>query len=90
MYSLLQRLYTCCISSLNRLKVLVATCRSNDPRLILGLPYHLQEYAKVHDRLACFLTYADNNAVGYFTKQGFSTKITLPSDRVNSSFALFL
>jgi histone acetyltransferase len=30
-----------------------------------------------------FLTYADNNAVGYFAKQGFTKEITLEKDRVS-------
>jgi histone acetyltransferase len=27
-----------------------------------------------------FLTYADNNAIGYFKKQGFSTKVKMDSE----------
>ena len=42
----------------------------------------LQEFAKTRDRLAAFLTYADNAAVGYFKKQGFTAAITLPRERV--------
>jgi histone acetyltransferase len=30
---------------------------------------HLKQYARDVDNLTHFLTYADNNAVGYFTKQ---------------------
>jgi GNAT superfamily N-acetyltransferase len=30
---------------------------------------HLKQYAREADGLTHFLTYADNNAVGYFTKQ---------------------
>lgn len=30
---------------------------------------HLKQYARDVDDLTHFLTYADNNAVGYFTKQ---------------------
>ena len=41
-----------------------------------------QEFAKTQDRLAAFLTYADNAAVGYFKKQGFTAAITLPRERV--------
>ena len=29
-----------------------------------------KEFARTRDRLSHFLTYADNNAVGYFAKQG--------------------
>lgn len=45
---------------------------------------HAQEYAKHKDNLEFFLTYADNNAVGYFTKQGFTKEITMPRDRVRT------
>jgi histone acetyltransferase len=31
--------------------------------------------------LSYFLTYADNNAIGYFKKQGFSTAIKMPFDK---------
>ncbi len=41
-----------------------------------------QEYAVRNDSLECFLTYADNNAVGYFAKQGFTKEITFSGDRV--------
>ena len=43
-----------------------------------------QEYARAHDRLTHFLTYADNNAVGYFAKQGFTKEITLDRERVGA------
>ena len=43
----------------------------------------LQEYAKNQDQLTHFLTYADNNAVGYFSKQGFTKEITLDKERVS-------
>ncbi|GBF97233.1 histone acetyltransferase [Raphidocelis subcapitata] len=36
--------------------------------------------ARDHDGLTHFLTYADNNAVGYFLKQGFTRGITLPRE----------
>ena len=42
----------------------------------------LQEFAKSKDSLTHFLTYADNNAVGYFSKQGFTTEVTLDRERV--------
>ena len=32
--------------------------------------------------MECFLTYADNNAVGYFAKQGFTKEITFDRERV--------
>ena len=45
----------------------------------------LQEYAKTQDQLTHFLTYADNNAVGYFAKQGFTKEITLEQEWVSHS-----
>lgn len=36
--------------------------------------------ARDHDALSHFLTYADNNAVGYFLKQGFTKGISLPRE----------
>eukprot|EP00983_Pelagomonas_calceolata_P104234 1159001-Pelagomonas_calceolata.AAC.15 len=39
------------------------------------------EYACTEDKLSHFLTYADNNAVGYFMKQGFTKEITLEKER---------
>ncbi|KAL0037456.1 hypothetical protein WJX79_008831 [Trebouxia sp. C0005] len=39
-----------------------------------------KEYAKTQDQLTHFLTYADNNAVGYFAKQGFTKEITLDKE----------
>lgn len=49
----------------------------------------VQEYAKSQDQLTHFLTYADNNAVGYFSKQGFTKEITLDKEWV-SPFPLCL
>ncbi|KAK9908401.1 hypothetical protein WJX75_007347 [Coccomyxa subellipsoidea] len=40
-----------------------------------------KEFARARDHLTHFLTYADNNAVGYFAKQGFTKEITLEKDR---------
>ncbi|BAT85487.1 Histone acetyltransferase [Vigna angularis] len=42
---------------------------------------HLKQYARDVDGLTHFLTYADNNAVGYFIKQGFTKEIHLEKDR---------
>ncbi|KHN02541.1 Histone acetyltransferase GCN5 [Glycine soja] len=42
---------------------------------------HLKQYARDMDGLTHFLTYADNNAVGYFIKQGFTKEIHLEKDR---------
>ncbi|KAG2429318.1 hypothetical protein HXX76_011086 [Chlamydomonas incerta] len=40
-----------------------------------------KEFARTVDRLTHFLTYADNNAVGYFEKQGFTREISLARER---------
>ncbi|CAN6441147.1 unnamed protein product [Victoria cruziana] len=42
---------------------------------------HLKQHARDVDHLTHFLTYADNNAVGYFIKQGFTKEIGLDKDR---------
>eukprot|EP00899_Mesostigma_viride_P000510 jgi/Mesvir1/1045/Mv25111-RA.1 len=41
---------------------------------------HLKEYARTTEKVDFFLTYADNNAVGYFSKQGFTKELTLEKD----------
>ncbi|RID65240.1 hypothetical protein BRARA_D00450 [Brassica rapa] len=41
---------------------------------------HLKEHARDVDGLTHFLTYADNNAVGYFLKQSFTKEIYLEKD----------
>ncbi|KAF8817954.1 histone lysine acetyltransferase GCN5-A, partial [Cardiosporidium cionae] len=41
---------------------------------------HLKEHVK-KSGIEYFLTYADNFAIGYFRKQGFTQKITMPKDR---------
>lgn len=42
---------------------------------------HTKAFAVSKDNLSYFLTYADNNAVGYFAKQGFTKKVTAPRSR---------
>ncbi|XWS76324.1 hypothetical protein CRYUN_Cryun01aG0166200 [Craigia yunnanensis] len=42
---------------------------------------HLKQHARDVDGLTHFLTYTDNNAVGYFIKQGFTKEIHLEKDR---------
>jgi len=42
----------------------------------------LQQFAKEKDNLSYFLTYADNNAVTFFAKQGFTTEVTYSKDQV--------
>lgn len=39
---------------------------------------HLKDYVKSVSPVKHFLTYADNYAIGYFKKQGFTKEITLP------------
>lgn len=41
---------------------------------------HLKEYVKSRLGLTHFLTYADNFAIGYFKKQGFTTELSLPRE----------
>lgn len=40
-----------------------------------------KQYARDHDSCQFFVTYADNNAVGYFSKQGFTKTISMDKDR---------
>ncbi|WOL03146.1 histone acetyltransferase GCN5 [Canna indica] len=42
---------------------------------------HLKQHARDVDGLSYFLTYADNNAVGYFVKQGFTKEISFEKER---------
>ena len=44
----------------------------------------MQQFARDRDKLDFFLTYADNNAVTFFAKQGFTTEVTSRRDRVSS------
>ncbi|PWN46396.1 Bromodomain-domain-containing protein [Ceraceosorus guamensis] len=39
---------------------------------------HVKDYVKDSSEVMHFLTYADNYAIGYFKKQGFTKEITLP------------
>mmetsp|Transcript_29829 Transcript_29829/g.58417 ORF Transcript_29829/g.58417 Transcript_29829/m.58417 type:complete len:421 (+) Transcript_29829:50-1312(+) len=41
---------------------------------------HLKEHVKT-EQVEYFLTYADNYAIGYFKKQGFSKAVSMPKDR---------
>merc|ERR1712224_857517 len=41
---------------------------------------HLKEHVKKKG-LEYFLTYADNYAIGYFRKQGFTKQVTMPRER---------
>ena len=42
---------------------------------------HLKDYVKATSPIKHFLTYADNYAIGYFKKQGFTKDITLEKQR---------
>ncbi|KAI9868103.1 MAG: histone acetyltransferase [Trichoglossum hirsutum] len=42
---------------------------------------HLKDYVKATSDVMHFLTYADNYAIGYFKKQGFTKEITLEKHR---------
>lgn len=42
---------------------------------------HLKDYVKASSDVMHFLTYADNYAIGYFKKQGFTKEITLDKPR---------
>ncbi|KAG8533790.1 histone acetyltransferase [Bacidia gigantensis] len=42
---------------------------------------HLKDYVKATSPIQHFLTYADNYAIGYFKKQGFTKEITLERPR---------
>ena len=42
---------------------------------------HLKDYVKATSPIKHFLTYADNYAIGYFKKQGFTKEITLDKPR---------
>ncbi|RPA83723.1 histone acetyltransferase GCN5 [Ascobolus immersus RN42] len=42
---------------------------------------HLKDYVKATSDVMYFLTYADNYAIGYFKKQGFTKEITLDKKR---------
>ncbi|KAJ5021129.1 hypothetical protein J3E73DRAFT_403617 [Bipolaris maydis] len=42
---------------------------------------HLKDYVKATSKVMHFLTYADNYAIGYFKKQGFTKEITLEKSR---------
>jgi len=42
---------------------------------------HLKDYVKASSQVMHFLTYADNYAIGYFNKQGFTKEITLEKSK---------
>lgn len=63
----------------------IAFCAITSDEQVKGygtrLMNHLKQHARDVDGLTHFLTYADNNAVGYFNKQGFTKDIFLEKER---------
>lgn len=64
----------------------IVFCAVDSSEQVKGYGSHLMNALKDHVRRAhngitTFLTYADNYAVGYFKKQGFSKEITYPRER---------
>ncbi|KAL8158866.1 hypothetical protein V2J09_000403 [Rumex salicifolius] len=63
----------------------IAFCAITADEQVKGYGTRLMNHLKLHardgDGLTHFLTYADNNAVGYFVKQGFTKEIRLEKDR---------
>lgn len=62
----------------------IAFCAVTSSEQVKGygtrLMNHLKEAAKL-DGLTHFLTYADNYAIGYFRKQGFTKHVSMPPER---------
>ena len=42
---------------------------------------HIKEYAKAKENMTHLITFADNNAVGYFQKQGFTKEIMMEREK---------
>ena len=63
----------------------IAFCAVTAQEQVKGYGSRLMNYVKEYSRDAHktthFLTYADNNAVGYFVKQGFSKDILLEREK---------
>lgn len=63
----------------------IAFCAVSANEQVKGYGARLMNQAKAaavsRDDVTAFLTYADNNAVGYFAKQGFTSKVTLDPAR---------
>lgn len=63
----------------------IAFCAVSSTHQVKGFGTRLmnwtKEHARTRDGLSHFLTYADNNAVGYFAKQGFTKEVSLPRER---------
>lgn len=62
----------------------IAFCAINGTEQVRGYGTMLMNHLKTHvqrDKLEYFLTYADNFAIGYFQKQGFSKNCAMPKER---------
>jgi N-acetylglutamate synthase-like GNAT family acetyltransferase len=62
----------------------IAFCAVSGTEQVRGFGTLLMNELKCYvqkDRLEYFLTYADNYAIGYFQKQGFSKNIAMPKER---------
>lgn len=62
----------------------IAFCAISGTEQVKGYGTLLMNFLKHHvqkEKIEYFLTYADNYAIGYFQKQGFSKITTMPKDR---------
>lgn len=62
----------------------IAFCAVNASHQVKGYGTKLMNLLKqtaITDRIEYFITYADNYAIGYFKKQGFSKQISMPKGR---------
>ena len=62
----------------------IAFCAISGTEQVKGYGTLLMNYVKCHvqkDKIEYFLTYADNYAIGYFQKQGFSKSVAMPKER---------
>ena len=62
----------------------IAFCAISATEQVRGFGTSLMNHLKKHvqvEGLEYFLTYADNYAIGYFQKQGFSKTIAMPKER---------
>jgi histone acetyltransferase len=62
----------------------IAFCAINGFEQVKGYGTILMNQLKFHvqkDKIEYFLTYADNYAIGYFQKQGFSKNVVMPKER---------
>ena len=62
----------------------IAFCAVNSTEQVKGYGTILMNQLKsvvIPQKIEYFLTYADNYAIGYFQKQGFSKTVTMPKER---------